>query len=87
MSEGIRLNKTMTTILLFVVGQAIAGLIWGATMTMSVKHLSSQVLELKTEMASAAAKDQAALIRLIESNERRIIELETFVWRRNAPQP
>lgn len=84
MAEGLKLNKTMTTILLFVVGQAIAGLIWGATMTMNVRHMSEQINELKREVASDAAKDSAALLRLIETNERRIAELENAVWRRRS---
>lgn len=81
MSDAIRINRAMLAILLFVATQAIAGIVWGATMTSRIAYMSSQVDKVEAALTASASKDKELMTALVSANGRRLDAIEKRIER------
>lgn len=86
----IKVNRVMLTILLFVATQAIAGIIWGSTLSVRVSYMSDQINKMEATLTSGtqfrytsadASKDKELMHSLVSANGRRLEALEKRVDR------
>jgi len=81
MAEEIKINRMLLVLITFLVGQAIAGVVWGARLTERVLSMSEQIKEIKQTVAKATADrytgedagaDKANILTLIAAVNQRI---------------
>lgn len=77
----IKVNRAMLTILLFVVGQAVAGIIWGATLNAKVAYMTEQLDKVEAALTTSASKDKELLTSLVSGNAKRLDSFETRLQR------
>lgn len=85
MAESIRVNRSVLGLIVTLLIQIAALLIWGSALNARVSFIQEQLVDIKSSMTtgtqqryttSDASRDKELYMRLFESNEKRISKLE-----------